>query len=280
LAAEAVNQSPDDIIHLEKLAEGGFNRTFLITMRCGFQMVARIPYPATIPKYFAVASEVATMALLRSFGLPVPEVYGYSPTPNNAAGTEYILLEFVQGTNLSDIWFDLGEGEIISISRQLAKLESKMMSIAFPAGGSLYYTKDLENATGSGSLLTRPAITLEDKRFCIGPDKSLRLWYGRRSQLDLDRGPYESAQAALVRGAENELAYLWQFGRPLLPFQRVRRECYKYQEQSLSDHIENLDRYLLIASSLIPRNPALDHFRIRHQLSLLSPVPNTSRDVM
>lgn len=82
-------------MHMEKLAEGGFNRTFLITMRCGFRMVARIPYPATIPKNFAVASEVATMAFLRSSGLPIPEVYGYSPTPNNAAGTEYIFMEFV-----------------------------------------------------------------------------------------------------------------------------------------------------------------------------------------
>ena len=49
-----------------------------------------------------------------------------------------------------------------------------------------------------------------------------------------------------------------------MPFQRVRREAYKYQEQPPSNHIENLDRYLLIASSLIPRNPALGHFRIRH----------------
>jgi len=189
LAAESVNRSPDDIVRLEKQAEGGFNRTFLITMRCGFRMVARIPYPATIPKYFAVAIEVATMALLRSFGLPIPEVYGYSPAPNNAAGTEYIFMEFVQGTNLSDIWFDLGEGEIISISRQLAELESKVMSITFPAGGSLYYTEDLENVAGSASGPTRPGITLEDKRFCVGPDTSLPLWYGRRSQLDLDRGP-------------------------------------------------------------------------------------------
>lgn len=264
LPAEAVNRSPDAIIRMEKLAEGGFNRTFLITMRCGFRMVARIPYSATIPKYFAVASEVATMAFLRSFGLPIPEVYGYSPTPNNAAGTEYIFMEFVQGTNLSDIWFGLGEGEIISISRQLAELESKMMSIAFPAGGSLYYAQDLKNAAGSTSRPTRPGITLENKRFCVGPDTSLRLWYGRRSQLDSDRGSYESAEVALIRGAEKELAYLRRFGQPLLPFQRVRREAYKYQEQPPSDHIENLDHYLLIASSLIPRNPALDHFCIRH----------------
>jgi hypothetical protein len=38
-------------------------------MRDGFQMVARIPYSTTPPKYFTVASEVATMTLLRSSGL-------------------------------------------------------------------------------------------------------------------------------------------------------------------------------------------------------------------
>jgi aminoglycoside phosphotransferase (APT) family kinase protein len=78
LAAESVNRSPADFVNLAKLAEGGFNRTFLITMRDGFQMVARIPYLATLPKYYALASEVATMALLRSSALPVPEVCGYS----------------------------------------------------------------------------------------------------------------------------------------------------------------------------------------------------------
>ncbi|KAF8337850.1 protein kinase subdomain-containing protein PKL CAK Fmp29 [Amanita rubescens] len=258
LAAQSVDRSPDDIVDLKKLAEGGFNRTFLITMSGGFKMVARIPYPATIPKYFAVASEVATMALLRSSGLPIPEVYGYSPVSDNVAETEYIFMEFVEATSLSDIWFDLGEEDIISVSCQLAELESKMMSIAFPAGGSLYYTKDLENVAG------RPCIPLEDKRFCIGPDTALPLWYGRRSQLDVDRGPYESSEAALVRGADKELAYLERFGRPLLPFQCIRREGYQYQEQLPSDHIENLDRYLLIASSLIPRDPALGHFCIRH----------------
>ncbi|KAF8326749.1 hypothetical protein F5887DRAFT_899563, partial [Amanita rubescens] len=205
LAAQSVDRSPDDIVDLKKFAEGGFNRTFLITMSGGFKMVARIPYPATIPKYFAVASEVATMALLRSSGLPIPEVYGYSPVSDNVAETEYIFMEFVEATSLSDIC-------LLNSSR--------MMSIAFPAGGSLYYTKDLENVAG------RPCIPLEDKRFCIGPDTALPLWYGRRSQLDVDRGPYESSEAALVRGADKELAYLERFGRPLLPFQCIRREGY------------------------------------------------------
>ena len=68
----------------------------------------------------------------------------------------------------------------------------------------------------------------------------------------------------LVKGADKELAYLKQFGQSLLPFQRMRREGYQYQEQLPLDHIENLDRYLLITTSLIPRDPALGHFRIRH----------------
>lgn len=182
LAAQSVNRSSDDIVDLKKLAEGGFNRTFLITMHGGFQMVARIPYPVTIPKYFTVASEVATMDLLRSSGLPIPKVYGYSSVPDNVAETEYIFMEFIEGTSLSDIWFDLEEEDIVSVLCQLAKLESKMMSIPFPAGGSLYYTKDLEVAGKSG-------ILLEDERFSVGPDTRLPLWYGRRSQLDVDRGP-------------------------------------------------------------------------------------------
>jgi len=49
-----------------------------------------------------------------------------------------------------------------------------------------------------------------------------------------------------------------------LPFQHERREAYQYKEQPPSDYIENLNRYLRIASPLIPRVPALVHFRIRH----------------
>ena len=108
-------------------------------MRDDFHFVARIPYPVTVPKSYAVASEVATMDFLRSFGLPIPNVYGYSPTSDsdNVAETEYIFMEFVVGTKLSDIWFDLEEREIESVMRQLVHLEAKMMSVSFPASGSL-----------------------------------------------------------------------------------------------------------------------------------------------
>ncbi|KAL0958523.1 hypothetical protein HGRIS_000664 [Hohenbuehelia grisea] len=258
LAALSVNQSPQDIDTFVKLAEGGFNRTFLITMRGGFELVARIPYPVTVPKFYAIASEVATMRFLRSSGLPVPEVYDYSPSSDNAAKTEYIFMEFMRGTKLSDVWMQLEEPDIVAVLRQLAELESRMMSIPFPAGGSIYHTNDLEKMTG------KMGIPLEDENFCIGPDVRLHMWYGRRSQLEVDRGPYKTIEDALAVPARKELAYLERFGKPLLPFHRERREAYEYKEQSPLDHINNLERYLLLAPSLVPKNPSLHPFRIRH----------------
>ncbi|KAJ7731138.1 protein kinase subdomain-containing protein PKL/CAK/Fmp29 [Mycena maculata] len=251
LAAQSVGRSFQDIDTFVKLAEGGFNRTFLITMHGGFEMVARIPYPVTVPKFYAVASEVATIRFLRSSGLPVPEVYDYSPSSDNAAKTEYIFMEFIRGTKLSDVWMEL---------------EDRF-------GPALYYANDLEKVAG------RTGIPLNDERFCVGPDARLHMWYGRRSQLDVDRGPYENAEAALVAAARKELAYLEQFGRPLLPFQRERREAYEYKEQSPLDHIKNLERYLLIASSLVSKNSALHHFRIRHpDLQPSNVIVSTSSD--
>ena len=104
---------------MEKLDEGGFNRIFLITMHDGFQMIARIPYPVTEPKFYAVASEVATMAFLRTHDVPVPKVYGYSPTSDNAAKTEYIFMEYIKGMKLSEKLPEFGESDIVSVLRQL-----------------------------------------------------------------------------------------------------------------------------------------------------------------
>jgi hypothetical protein len=170
-------------VSLSKLGEGGFNRTFLVTMRDGFEMVARVPYGFP-PVYFTLASEVATMNLLRSSGVPVPQVYGYSPGSDNAARTEYIFMEYVRGTSLNDIWSTLELEEARHVLQQLDELESKVLSLSFSAGGSIYYPHDLD-----GLVARRKPIPLEDGRFCVGPDVNPIYWHGRRSQLDVDRGP-------------------------------------------------------------------------------------------
>lgn len=185
LAAVAIQQNGDDVIGFEKLAEGGFNRSFLITMRDGFQFVARIPYPVTEPKFLVVASEVATMDFMRAHGIPVPKVFGYSADADNSAGTEYIFMELVQGKNLGDVWYTLSEQERKTMVTELVQLEARLFGLRFPASGSLYYYDDLRDRD-SRIVTLSPDST---HRFCIGPDTSLRLWYGKRLNLSVERGP-------------------------------------------------------------------------------------------
>jgi hypothetical protein len=74
----------------------------------------------------------------------------------------------------------------------------------------------------------------------------------------------KNVEAALAAAGHKETAYLKQFGQPLLPLRRERRPSYKYQPQLPSCHIESLEQYLSITPSLIPRDPTLSRFCIRH----------------
>ncbi|KAG6828215.1 hypothetical protein H0H87_002697 [Tephrocybe sp. NHM501043] len=267
IIAKATNCEAEQIVDFRKLGEGGLNRIFLVTLDTEFQLVVRIPYPLVIPKAYAVASEVATMDFLRSKGLPTPKIYAYSFTSGNEANTEYILMEYVKGTDLSQIWPGLKDAEIASLMGQLAKFESAMMSISFPAGGSIYYARDLMELSGNEGIPLGEQVkssALQEGRFCIGPDVSIPLWYGRREHLNVFRGPYEDAKSVLITGAKKELEYLDHFGAPRAPYQRFRREYYKYEKQTPLDHVKNLDRYLRLAPSLVPDDDSLSAFCIRH----------------
>ncbi|KAI6097198.1 hypothetical protein F5141DRAFT_1197895 [Pisolithus sp. B1] len=116
------------------------------------------------------------------------------------------------------------EVTILAFLRSIGGLptpESKVTLITFPASGSLYFTEDLANATWRVTEPTSPGISLKDK--------------------------HANTEATLRREAEKEIAYLRRFGRPLPLF-----------KQQPSDHIENLERYLHIMSSLTAKDLARD----------------------
>ena len=75
------------------------------------------------------------------------------------------------------------------------------MSLSFPAGGSLYFTKELDKvATGL-------SIQLKDERFCIGLDTKLPLWYGRHQQTPKRLGA--SCSDVLARLGLKATALAW-----------------------------------------------------------------------
>lgn len=180
------------ITQLHKLAEGGFNRVFLLKTEDGLEAIAKVPYTITLPKHFATASEVATMDFLRSKGVPVPRVFGWSSDPNNPVGAEYIITEKAPGVPLETRWFDLSKQERHYLVTSLVDIETKLFDIPFGHFGSIYYKSDV-SLDLQRELYTEGTMDADtstaDSRFCIGPTTDYMFWYSKRGGLEIDRGP-------------------------------------------------------------------------------------------
>jgi len=185
VAAKALNRSAPDVSAIRKIAEGGFNRILEVTMKDGSSVLVRLPYPSTLPRRLAVASEVATLDFLRTNGIPVTRVLDYS-TGENAVGAEYMLMEKLPGKPLSGIWFSLAEEERCHILHKIVLMETKLFASRLPACGSIYYPRDLP------ANIPRISIPGSNGGLCVGPYASMRWWYGERGNLSIDRGPRKS----------------------------------------------------------------------------------------
>ena len=131
------------VIRMEKLAEDGFSRVFLLTMDDGFEVIAKLPYSLTVPKHFTTESEVATLDFLSSKGVPVPQVYAWSSKGDNPVGSEYVIMEKAPGQPLESRWFGLTPKERVRLVTSVVEIERKMFSFALDSYGSLYYKSSL-----------------------------------------------------------------------------------------------------------------------------------------
>lgn len=182
-AARAVQR--DRCVEISKLAEGGFNKVFLLTMDDGFQVIARLPTPVAGPRHLTTASEVATMNFLENvLNLSVPKVYDYSNTSSNPVGAEYMIIEMIQGESIESRWLSLSAEDIKDLMTQVVRMEEKIFSFQWPAYGSIYHKKDV-------SQIDHVEIGVGD--FCIGPIAKRSFWLGDRANLKIERGPCKCA---------------------------------------------------------------------------------------
>lgn len=189
--AEAVNQHPDDISSFQKIAEGGSYRIFEAVFKDRLSIVARLPYPCSIPRYFGLSSEVATMDFLRERGLPIPIVYKWDATALNPVGSAYMIMEKVQGRTVFDTWYTMSTNERQALVERIVKMEKRIFDIDFPASGSLYYKQSLDSERHCVPLTSTPKAS-EIDRFCIGPSSKLLWWYRGREELPVHKGPCKS----------------------------------------------------------------------------------------
>ncbi|OJI79395.1 hypothetical protein ASPTUDRAFT_78786 [Aspergillus tubingensis CBS 134.48] len=214
-----------DVLALQNIvsraSEGGYNHVFEATFSDGKSVLARLPYPSTVPEHYTVASEAATLDYIRLHGLRTPEVYAWCSTKANPIGAEYIIMEKLDGTPLGDKWFSMTPKEQYKIMTQILEWETRLMSLEFPASGSLYYTKDLP--FGRRTTLDGP----NGMAFCIGPISHYSWWHGERGIMDIDRGP----------------------SKPRLPYERLYREIYQFKRVSPDTHITDLPNNILVSDS-------------------------------
>lgn len=90
------------------------------------------------------------------------------------------------GKPIGDAWFDLSEQQRLRVLHDIAQLEAKLFSIQIPAGGSIYYTRDLDQR------IPKVDIPGSGGQYCVGSYTGLRWWFDRRGDLELDRGPRKS----------------------------------------------------------------------------------------
>lgn len=186
--AQSLNRATTDIQSLNKLAEGGFNRVLQATFKDGVTVLARLPYPMLAPKHYAVASEAATLEHLRSLGIPVPKVLGYSASPDNEVGAEYLLLEKIDGICLGNIWYIMDNKSRKRINQQIVDIEQKLLRCHLPASGSLYYLRDL--LPGDEHVPLEQGLQ-SGHQLVIGPTAQYEWHYKERTDMRRFMGPCE-----------------------------------------------------------------------------------------
>ncbi|KAL2840323.1 kinase-like domain-containing protein [Aspergillus pseudodeflectus] len=221
---------------ITKLAEGGYNRVFRVTMDDGFEAIAKTPYSSTGPKYYATASEAATLTYLHSKGIPVPRVYGYYSSENNPIGVEYTLMEKAKGILLDTIWFTMSKRNRLTLASSFVDIEKRLFEIPFGSIGSIYFKGDD----------TAP------ETFCIEPTAGSLFWDGKRAGMDLYHGPWKNPTEYLRSIAEKEIEWTQRFGKPLeldFPHNAVFPG-----ERLPEDYLTLLHKYLTLAPHLLPKD--------------------------
>ncbi|RDW83787.1 aminoglycoside phosphotransferase family protein [Aspergillus mulundensis] len=193
-----------------KLAEGQYNKVFVLTMDNGREIIAKLPNPNAGRPHFTTSSEVATMDFLRNvLDLPVPKVYAWSSRAENPVGAEYILMEKQHGVMLSEVWGALKGKHRAQLVLQVVDFENILAATKFPGYGSLYYKEDLPSSAdmlSSSLYVDNTGKEVQSTNFAIGPTNHRAFFDFGKGSLDIDRGPWSSAAEYVIAVAKREIA--------------------------------------------------------------------------
>ncbi|KAH8930233.1 hypothetical protein BT69DRAFT_1235122 [Atractiella rhizophila] len=178
----------------EKLAEGGYNRTYLLTFDNGRELIARVPYSMNRPTFYSTASQVATMDFVRNeLSIPCPEVFAWSARADaTPVGSEFILMEKVQGVPLYKRWAHIEKGQVVAFLNDLRAIEKKFETTHLSSHGSIYFKNDLPVDLQSSRFY--PEETEDSSKYTIGPIAHHLWWRHDYADLKVSRGPWKTTE--------------------------------------------------------------------------------------
>ncbi|KIJ60544.1 hypothetical protein HYDPIDRAFT_98464, partial [Hydnomerulius pinastri MD-312] len=183
--------------------------------------------------------------------LPIPRVLAWSSRAESTeVGAEFILMEKASGCLLSDVWSGLPRGERGMFAKTLGECKRRLLELEFTHYGSLYYKNDVPPSLRAPTLLQGISPNDElNSEFCIGPIARRDFWEAERETMDIDRGPWQTAEDYMRAVACREQEWISRFGTPhilddpnrVLPGQGNRE-----------DHVTLLSEYTTLVPILIP----------------------------
>ncbi|PBK63880.1 hypothetical protein ARMSODRAFT_893717 [Armillaria solidipes] len=180
-------------IRFERIAQGAYNKIFLLEFDSGCEAIARIPCALVGNIHMSTASEVATMEYVRDvIGHPTPRVLAWSSTPEtrSAVGSDFILMERINGVALEKRWLNTFDEDIGAVIREILFLDLALHQRPFSQIGSLFFKEDV-----SPELQSRPLYLTEKdneepaaEKYRIGPVVDRQYWFN--GPVEGDRGPW------------------------------------------------------------------------------------------
>ncbi|KAJ4373138.1 hypothetical protein N0V83_003429 [Neocucurbitaria cava] len=183
---------------IEKYPEGMYNKSMLLTMDNGSQVVAKVPNPNAGLPHFTTASEVATMEFARTIlRTPVPKALAWSSqAQKNPVGAEYIIMEKAPGIELERVWPKMVAEDRFAVVKAIAGFQKAWTEVSFTKYGSLYFSEDLGKLQTDKEPLYIDAngAQITNHRFAVGPCTGREWVDSGRAAINFDRGPHQSLE--------------------------------------------------------------------------------------
>ncbi|PBK95970.1 hypothetical protein ARMGADRAFT_924773 [Armillaria gallica] len=179
-------------IRFERIAQGPYNKIFLLEFDNGREVIARIPCALVGNVHLSTASEVATIEHVRDvIGHPTPRVLAWSSTPEarSAVGSDFILMERTNGVALEDRWLNTFDRDIGAAIKEMLFLDLDLHQWPFSQIGSLFFKEDVGPELQSRPLYAREKDNEKPdaKKYRIRPVVNKQYWFNE--PIEGDRGP-------------------------------------------------------------------------------------------